>query len=154
MGGQQGFSRVVRVEIAAHAHATEDVNRVVKAILSLLPDELRGSVEPEIVTVEGHHGNPITRIVVRLEGRDAERFLSWLGGRLGEGEKLVLRSILEQRYDERSGRFYFRVDKQEAYLGSVRFSDGDDVIQVMINMRGSPRLERALKVLEELGLVG
>jgi len=77
-----GFSRVVRVEIAAHAHATEDVDKVVEAVMGLLPETLRGRVEPLVVTVEGHHGNPITRIVVRLEGVDAEEFLRSLASRL------------------------------------------------------------------------
>ncbi|NOZ88397.1 MAG: hypothetical protein GXO15_00540, partial [Crenarchaeota archaeon] len=68
-------------------------------------------------------------------------------------ERRILRSLLEQRYDEKAGRFYLRVDKQEAFLGRVRFSDGDDVVHIVVNLRGTPRLERALSVLEELGLV-
>ncbi|NOZ89459.1 MAG: hypothetical protein GXO15_05995, partial [Crenarchaeota archaeon] len=88
-----GFSRVVRVEIAAHAHATEDVDKVVEAVMGLLPETLRGRVEPLVVTVEGHHGNPITRIVVRLEGVDAEEFLRSLASRLGDAERRILRSL-------------------------------------------------------------
>ena len=148
-----GFSPIVRVELSAHAHATEDVDRVLEAVLNLLPEELRGRVKPLVQTVEGHHGNPITRIVVRLEGQEAEEFLRGLASRLSEQDKRILRFILESRYDEKAGRFYLRLSKQDAYQGRLVFSDGDDVVHVMISVRGSPRLERALRMLEEAGLL-
>lgn len=147
-------SRVLRVEFAVHAHATEDVDKVLQALMNIVPEELRGRLQVEKVTVEGHYSNPITRITARLEGRDAEEFLRRLAERLGEQDRRILRFMLESRYDEKSGRFYLRLGKQDAYLGEVRFVDGDDVIQMVIVLRGSPRLEKALKLLEELGLLG
>jgi RNA binding exosome subunit len=146
-------TRVLRVELAAHAHATEDVGKVREAIMRLIPEEIRGRARVEEARVEGHYSNPITRIVVRLEGRDAEEFLRGLASRLGEQDRRILRFLLESRYDEKAGRFYLRLGKQDAYLGEVRFVDGDDVVHLVIVLRGSPRLDRALRALEELGLV-
>jgi len=146
-------TRVLRVELAVHAHATEDPGRVRAALLNLLPEELRGRVRVEESVVEGHYSNPIRRMVARLEGGDAEAFLRYLASRLGGQERRVLRFMLESRYDEKSGRFYLRLGKQDAYLGEVRFVDGDDVVHVVIVLRGSPRLDRALGALEELGLL-
>jgi len=146
--------RVLRVELAVHAHATEDPARVRQALLNLVPEAIRGRVRLEESVVEGHYSNPIRRIVARLEGPEAEEFLRGLASRLDEAERKVLRFMLESRYDEKSGRFYLRLGKQDAYLGEVRFVDGDDVVHVVIVLRGSPRLEKAMKVLEELGLLG
>lgn len=146
-------TRVLRVELAVHAHATEDTGRVRQALLNLIPEGLRGRVKIEESTVEGHYSNPITRIVARLEGSAAEEFLRGLGARLSEQDKKVLRFLLESRYDEKAGRFYLRLGKQDAYLGEVRFVDGDDVIHAVIVLRGSPRREKAIQVLEELGLL-
>jgi len=145
--------RVLRVELAVHAHATEDPARVRQALLNLVPGELRDRVRVEESVVEGHYSNPIHRIVVKLEGRDAEEFLRGLGARLDEGGRRVMRFMLESRYDEKAGRFYLRLGKQDAYLGEVRLVDGDDVIHVVVVLRGAPRLEKALKVLEETGLL-
>ncbi len=146
-------AKVLWVELAAHAHATEDVEKVKQAVMSLVPEELRGSARVSVSTVEGHYSNPITRIVVRLEGRAAEELLRSLASRLGESDKKILRFLLESRYDEKAGRFYLRLGKQEAYMGEVRFVDGDDVVHMVIAVRGSPRRERALRLLEELGLL-
>lgn len=146
-------SKVIRVEIAAHAHATEDVDRVKQAILNIIPEALHSKVEFAIHTLEGHYSNPITRIMVRLEGEAAEEFVRGLAEKLDKESKKIIAMMLENRYDAKQGRFYLRFSKQDAFLGELRFYDGDDVIHVMINLRGTPRLEKAIKVLKELGLV-
>ncbi|WP_070807796.1 RNA-binding domain-containing protein [Pyrodictium occultum] len=145
-------TRVIRVEIAAHAHATEDVERVEQAVLNIVPEGLRGRVKLETRTVEGHYNNPITRIVARIEGRDAEEFVRGLARRLDEQSRRILAMMLENRYDQRQGKFYLRFSKQDAFLGELRLHDGDDVVHVVITLRGSPSPEKALKALEELGL--
>lgn len=146
-------SKVIRVEIAAHAHATEDVNRVKQAILNIVPESLHEKAEFTLYTLEGHYNNPITRIVVRLEGNAAEEFVRGLAKRLDRESKKIIAMMLENRYDAKQGRFYLRFSKQDAFLGELRFYDGDDVIHVMINLRGTPRLDKAINVLKELGLV-
>ena len=152
-GGARGFSRIVRVELAVHAHATEDPDRVMAAVFNLVPEGLRDRARVESQVLEGHYNNPITRIVVRFEGSDAEELLRSLAGRFEETEKRVLATMVERRYDERAGRLYLRLDKQEAYLGRVRLAEGDDVVHVMVSFRGSPKPGKVLEILRELGLL-
>ncbi len=151
--GRRWQGAVVGVEITVHAHATEDVGRVKAALEALLPEELRGKVEYEEQLLEGHHGNPITRIRVRVRGDDAVRVLEHIASRLSDAEKKALSSLLELRYDERAGRLYLRFSKQDAYLGEVRLYDGDDVIHVVVVFRGSPKLRDVEARLRELGLL-
>ncbi len=146
-------TRVRSVELATHAHATEDVSRVAKALLNLLPPEIRENVRPRSSTLEGHHGNPIVRIEVSLSDDAAEEAVRWIGGRLSESDKLLLDTSFESRYDERHGRLFLRFSKQDAYLGRIRLMDGDDVVRVVIGFRGSPSVEKARRIAKELGLL-
>lgn len=144
---------IVSVELAVHVHATESYDKVKQALLSLIPDSARGDVVFDEQVLEGHYGNPITRIVARIRGARAREVLEHIASRLGDVDKKLLKTMLENRYDSRSGRLYLRVSKQDAYLGHVRLLDSDDVIKITIVLRGSPRLEEVLGILQELGLV-
>ncbi len=146
-------TRLLRVEMAVHAHATEDEEKVLTAVMGLVPPELRGRVNVRREVLEGHYSNPITRIVVRVEGRDAEETVRYIGSRLSDAERTVLASTLESRYDARAGRLYLRFSKQEAYLGRLRLYEGDDVVRVTLVFRGSPRLEEVAEELRRLGMV-
>jgi RNA binding exosome subunit len=144
---------IVAVEITVHAHATEDVSRVRLAVENLLPPEVRGKVKFEEQLLEGHHGNPITRMKIRLQGEDAERFILHVASMLSDTEKKVLASLFESRYDRKAGRLYLRFSKQDAYLGEARLYDGDDVIHVVVIFRGSPSPKEAMDTLRKLGLI-
>ena len=147
------LSKVKSLELAVHAHATEDVDKVLEALKRLIPEELRGKARVSRLQLEGHHGNPITRIQVVLEDADAEKAVRHIASLMDEREKLVLDTSFEARYDERSGRLYLRFSKQDAYLGRLRFMDGDDVIRVVIGFRGSPDARKARRIARELGLL-
>ena len=147
------LTRVKSVELAVHAHATEDVGKVLEAVERLIPKELRGKARVSRVSLEGHHGNPITRIEVVLEDEDAEKTVRHIASLMDDREKLVLDTSFEARYDERSGRLYLRFSKQDAYLGRLRFMDGDDVVRVVIGFRGAPDSRKARRIAKELGLL-
>ncbi|BEP18499.1 RNA-binding protein [Pyrofollis japonicus] len=147
------FTKIVRVEIAAHAHATEDPARVEQALLNIVPEKLRPRLRIEKTVLEGHYNNPITRIVARLDGKDAEEFVKEFASMLNEQDKKILTMIVESRYDEKSGRLFLRFSKQDAYRGEIRLHDGDDVVHVVIQLRGAPKLGKAMKILQEVGLL-
>ena len=148
------YTKIVRVELAAHAHATEDPDKVQKALMNIVPEELRDRVAIEKSILEGHYNNPIVRIVAKLEGRDAETFVKRLGEMLNEQDRGLLDALFDTRYDERTGRLFIRFSKQDAYMGELRLHDGDDVIHVVIQLRGSPKARRAREILHEAGLLG
>ncbi len=147
------MTRPVRLELAAHAHATEDEGRVRRALLNLVPPELRGRAELERVVVEGHYSNPIVRLTLRLEGEDAVAALRHLASALDEYEKRLLDATLESRYDGREGRLYVRLSKQEAYLGRVRIFEGDDVVRMVVVFQGAPGVDEVRRALREVGLL-
>ncbi|WP_048191555.1 RNA-binding domain-containing protein [Pyrolobus fumarii] len=147
------LTRVRSLELAVHAHATEDLRKVEEALLKFLPEDVRNKVRIERVTLEGHHGNPIVRMNLVLEGEDAERAVKHIASMMDDTDKLLLNTSFEARYDEKSGKLFLRFSKQEAYLGRLRLMDGDDVVRVVVGFRGSPNTEKAKRFARELGLV-
>ncbi len=122
--------RIDKIEAEAHVHATEDQGRVVRALMNALGGP---GFDYEATSAQGHYGNPITivrAVVDRSNGcpdRVASRLISMLGGELD-------RQLLVLTADDRmeGGRLYLRLNKQAAYLGSMRLDDGGDVVRLII----------------------
>lgn len=107
----------------AYVHATENMESVLKALESVA----RG--RPVIKSVQGHHGNPIHIVEVRLEDCEALDALKSLLSRLDDVEFQLLLSGIDE------GRLYAKFDKQRAYRGVLRVSHGDDVIHLEVRAR-------------------
>jgi RNA binding exosome subunit len=119
-------------------HATEDKERVMKALMELFPSDVRSRVSIEEERLEGHYGNPIIKIVARVVGEDAVRTFRHILSRLSRIDREALRGTLEDRVDK-EGTLYFRLSKQEAYLGGLTVYEADDVIRVTVHFEGRRR---------------
>lgn len=124
-----------RVDIAnlsfrTFAHATEDPERVARALkfISGNDDIIRSSSI-------GYYGNPI--IVMETRVTDSKRIKALLRS-LGADALKVMLDSLDRRLDEESF-FYFRLDKQEAYLERFVLTDGEDVIAVRGKVKSYPQ---------------
>ncbi|GAB6147695.1 RNA-binding domain-containing protein [Stetteria hydrogenophila] len=135
------------VEARVFVHATEDKDKVLKALLEILPAELRQEVRVAEERLSGHYGNPITKLTLRVEGDAALRVVEYLFSKLSPADRGLLASSIEDRVD-RHGTFYLRLSKQEAYQGRIYVYESDDVIRVSIHYSG--RRSRALKDYEKL----
>ncbi len=125
------------VEYATFIHATEDYNKVIRAIENLVPPKLRERKNVTIEETYGHYDNPIR--IVKISFRNPEyayQALMWLWGRLLDIDKAYLIRNLDLHIDEKM-KFYMRLDKQDAFLGFCRLSSGDDVIKVRFSFKGS-----------------
>ena len=107
----------------AYVHSTEDLEKVVKALRTVVGGRY------VVRTVKGHHGNPIQIVEVRLEDWEALDALRTLINRLDDVEFTLLLSGVEE------ARLYAKFDKQQAYRGILRVSQGDDVIDVEVRGR-------------------
>lgn len=128
--------RSVRLRVSVHA--TEDEEKVVTALLNVIPKELRDRVKIEREEYEGHYGNPILVLTITVEGEDAESVLSYILSRLDSVDKKLLAASLEERVDK-EGSLYFRLSKQDAYQGRLSVYESDDVIRVSVGFRGKRR---------------
>jgi RNA binding exosome subunit len=123
------------------SHATEDVARVREALAHVLPDE----TPIDAIETEGYFGNPITILTARLEKKAARQYLGFLRQKLPEPDLKAMISELPERVDE-GCFFYLRLSKQDAYLGDVMVTYGEDAISLRAKLEAYPaKQETCLK---------
>ena len=139
------------VEISTIAHATEDLERVLAAMKNTIPKDLWGEFEniSSMDTLEGHYGNPVTRIVARFRGERAEYIARHIISSFDKADFETLIYTLDRRFDGR-GRVFIRISKQDAYLGRIKLMDGDDIIRVVLTLPGARNIEFVEHVLRSL----
>ncbi|MDI9619929.1 MAG: RNA-binding domain-containing protein [Candidatus Nezhaarchaeota archaeon] len=138
------FAVALSVEYSAFSHATEDQDKVLKAVENLVPPRLRGRGELAVEDTLGHHQNPIRIFKVSFRNPEqAMQALSWLlGGLPGTDRERLIESV-DLHLDEKL-KLYMRLDKQEAYLGRFKLASGDDVVKVKFSFKGSREAVRQL----------
>ncbi|WP_181691917.1 RNA-binding protein [Natronomonas sp. LN261] len=105
------------VDLRTFCYATEDEKRVEAALRTFLPEE----TELERDVTEGHNGDRIVILSVRLERADDVRYVLSRLTELGEFDRLL--EELEARIDDNCA-FYIGLDKQAAYNGDVALGEG------------------------------
>ena len=125
--------RVVRrVEITTSIHATEDDVKVRKAVLNLIPDELRNKVKIKQLTFQGHYGNPIKRLTLTITGGNADKVFKNIISKMTETDRRIIDTTLDNRLT--SSHLYIRLSKQEAYQGNIVLYEGDDIIKIVATL--------------------
>ncbi len=141
------------LKLRAFIYATESEEKVLKALLNLIPPELRDRVAVSRQLVKGHHGNPIVLVQAVLQGGDAEASLRHIASALAVADKSILKASLPLRYDPREKKLSFRLSKQELYFGKLVISDSGDVVHVTLSFSGKASRESVRKLLEDAGLI-
>jgi RNA-binding protein len=138
------------IEIRVFAHATEDTEKVLAAVRHSLPEVLGESVVFKKTALTGHHGNPIVLCEAKLEDR---KMLPAVLQRIGSGltalDKETLDSELKLHLEK--GNLYLRLDKQQAFLGELRFSSNDP-IHFKIHFKNRT-MEEIIGICRESGLL-
>ena len=120
-------AKLVReVEVSVFSHATEDEDKVEKAMKNLLPEQNR-DLWITRKTLKGYHGDPITIVTGKIRTKKgATGVLRRVVQKISALDQQRLLDELEERLDE-GGNFHIRLDKQNAYLGKVRLLETDPV---------------------------
>ncbi|MFX1319047.1 MAG: RNA-binding domain-containing protein [Promethearchaeota archaeon] len=126
----------IRLTVQASVQATENAEKVKKAIENLFPADLRSTLKFNKTNLQGHYHNPILRLETQLSQRDRiERTLASIGQSLSSGDRAQLARTFSSRIDEKGGLF-IRFDKQEAYEGRIRIIHRGDSIRMVIRFSG------------------
>jgi len=141
---------IAYVDVRVFAHATEDLERVLKAVRNILPAESADTVTFKRTALTGHHGNPITLFEARIKNKKAARMLlEKLASNLAMVDKEALNSEIAQHVE--SGNLFIRLDKQSAYLGEFRLGSPDP-IHVRMHFR-KPSTEEVIDICRKFGLL-
>jgi len=141
---------IAYVDVRVFAHATEDLEKVLRAVRNTLPPESADSVTFKKTALTGHHGNSITLLEARIKNKKVSRaFLERLASRLSMMDKEALNSEIVHHLE--SGNLYIRLDKQSAYLGEFRLGSSD-TIHLRMHFR-KPSTEEVVGICREFGLL-
>ncbi|MFO8109020.1 MAG: RNA-binding domain-containing protein [Thermoplasmata archaeon] len=130
------------MEFLTYCHATEDPSKVKEALHVVTLNEVDWGEEK----AEGYHGNPILIIKGKLSrNREMDEVFKNLPKETVES---LLREV-ERRIDD-DCNFFFRIDKSQAYLGTVVLSNGDNTIRVRARVESYPaKRETAVEKIKE-----
>jgi RNA binding exosome subunit len=137
------------IKIQTIFHATEDPNKVLKAIKFILPTDYVDDVEFKKRTLKGHYGNPIGLLETTLEKGDIiGAFMENLSSNLNKVDKITLFDGVEHHTE--NGSLYIRFDKQAALDGLLRLC-ASDPIRVQIRFR-KKKAEDIIRICQEIGI--
>ncbi len=143
---------VDRIDVETHAHATEDYDKVIEALVNLLGSTVIKLIETN--SLRGHYNNPIKVFKLTLRSRNCsnDNLIKSIASKLSDDDKRLLKISLNSRIN--GNKLYLRFDKQKLYLNTISLSDGDDVVRVIIHINPIKlRSSSMFDVLRELGLV-
>jgi len=141
---------IAYIDVRVFAHATEDLDKVVKAVYNILPTELADEIVFKKTNLKGYYRNPIILLETRIKKRDAAKTVF---GKLASGlsslDKELLNNEIKQRLNK--GNLFIRLDKQSAYLNKLKLRS-DDPIHFRIHFRKS-RLEEIMEICRKFGML-
>ena len=142
--------KVQHLTLKVFSHATEDLAKVKKAVVNVLPQVLRDKVVFNEVVTKGHYGNEIRVLTLKLKRKDALDTLKHILCSMNDTERNILLATLETRIDPPS-HLYLRLSKQDAYRGLIRLLDtGGDVIRLAVTIEGAASLNEIKEFLSNL----
>ncbi|MCZ2808791.1 MAG: hypothetical protein O2V44_05500 [Candidatus Bathyarchaeota archaeon] len=141
---------VAYVDIRFCAHATEDIDKVVKAVQNTLPSDHIEDITFKRSNLEGHYGNPITFFDARIKDKETVRALvKNLSVNLSSVDKAELGRTIHLCVEK--GSLYIRLDKQAALQGKIKLVTSDP-IHIRIRFRKS-KIEDVIKICREIGMI-
>lgn len=143
--------RIAHAEISTTIHATEDEEKVLRAVENILPKHLRAAMENNLRVTEakGYYGNPMKRLTITLESSDAEDLYKHIIGGIDDLDFENLIATIDQRFDGKN-KIFIRLSKQDAYLSNLKLLDRGDVIRILFTVLGVKNIDELVKFTREL----
>lgn len=141
---------IAYIDIRFFAHATEDIDKVVKAVQHVLPSDHVEDVVFNKSNLRGHYGNSITLFEAKIKNKETIRALvENLSSRLSELDKETLSREIHLHVEK--GSLYIRLDKQAALQDKLKLCTSDP-IRLRIRFR-KRKIEDIVKTCQELGML-
>jgi len=141
---------IAYIDIRTFAHATEDTEKVEKAVRNTFPTELVDAILLERSDLTGHHGNPIVLFETRIKEKNAaQKVFQKLSSELSIMDKELLSSEINRHLEK--GNLYIRLDKQSAYMNELRICQTDPIhLRVHFKRHGT---EEVIEICKKYGLI-
>ncbi len=118
--------QIAYIDIRTSAHATEDLDKVSRAVHNTLPTELIERTVFRKKSLAGHYGNPIILLETRIKDKiAAQKTFEKLPSGLSIMDKELLNNKIQDHLEK--GNLYLRLDKQSAYLEEFKLCQTDPI---------------------------
>ncbi len=124
--------KVVSAQLDMFIYPTENKERALRALMNLIPQDLRERVPIERSSFKSHYGYSLEKASVKLIGKDARALISHLESMMDEETAEEISRTLEMRTDDRN--LYIRVNKQDAFEGRIKLHGRDPGGQIRIKI--------------------
>ena len=145
-------SKYYSLFLEVFVHATEELEKVRKALLFILPDEYRKRVSIKNELIVGSWGNKIFVLKLKSKGEDlVKETISRIFSNLNKVEREDILSNLFKQLD-RKGGFYLRLSKQNACFQRFSLDQEGGIIRCIFKFKtrvGEKKLE-AIRYLKEI----
>jgi len=142
------------IEVSFLVYATEDMDRLLQMIKSMVHKENFEDLEFVIDKMRGYYGNPITKVTTVIRNRlIALEIVLKIANSLKLKEKEILKSEINHHIDDR-GTFYIRLDKQAIFKSDICLGTSDP-IRMKIKLSNKIRDHKeATRLYREFGFLG
>ena len=127
---------IVKVELSFSVHATEDVEKNMKAIQNIVPPEI---IEDSIIKqekLEGGYGNPIEFFQVTFtRKKEIDIVIQNIALKLSSKEKKSLAEEFSERFDRDKSTLYLRITKESASKNKLQITSSSSAIKIAIKLR-------------------
>jgi len=117
-------------EIDIIVHATEDLNKILASIKSVLRVQIKKFDRRDL---SGHYGNPVTYIKIKLYNEDVKSLLNVIKNNMSTEDLYYLQNLLDEYVTKNI--FYLRLDKQALCRGILRLVINDPIKIVIKNVK-------------------
>jgi len=136
-------SLVRKLEIRVIQHATESREKLLRALKTLFPEEIRNRIEISEHKARGHYGNPIVLYTCTVEGTDANLTLKWILSKMPSASKSLLRATIHERLQGKIN-LHLRIHKQLLVEGHIVLWEGDETVKILVQLKNRKALEELI----------
>lgn len=141
---------IAYIDIRYSVHATEDPNKVIKAVQHILPTRYVDHIIFKSDNLRGYYGNPISLFKTRIKKKEIiKSFIENLSSQLNELDKETLLREIDLHLE--NGSLYMRLDKQTAVQGELEFNSIES-IRVRIRFK-KKKIEDITQICRDLELI-
>jgi len=117
---------IIYIDISLFAHATENIDKVMEAVKTIIPPPHIDEVTFKKSKLKGEYGNPVTVLRARIKKQEIIKVIvDRISKSLSESDKNRILQELELRLDR--SNLYLRLDKQWAFRGSLKLCRADPI---------------------------
>lgn len=141
---------IAYIDIRFFAHATEDLNKVTKAVQNVLPVNHVDDIVFKRDNLQGHYGNSILLFETRIKKKEIVKdVIENFSSHLGESNRKALHEEIDLHVQK--GSLYVRLDKQAALQGELKLCT-TDAIRLRIRFKKA-KTEDIVKTCQDLGIL-